>query len=117
MTQKHTPGPWYVDATNHMTGEVDGARFKDVIAYDHRAGTNSQSDEPLPAVVAQVSDYDGFKSDAEIEATAQLIAAAPQMYHALKVIEETLRSGAPVTAEVRAKVTNALKVAGGLTLV
>ena len=59
--QKHTPGPWIADGTTVMTS--DGI-------YLHVATTHFLTDRP--------------------EANARLIAAAPEMYEALKALVESL---------------------------
>lgn len=67
-TPKHTPGPWAV------TGEMDRIHGGEVILPNNGSNTSP---------IAVVCDFNRYDRDAERQANAQLIAAAPEMLELL----------------------------------
>jgi hypothetical protein len=68
----HTPGPWLINDADAENQSIE--IIADVITVDNSLN------------IATV--YGGFKADAEMMANAFLIAAAPDMLHALKTVEK-----------------------------
>ena len=77
MNAQHTPGPWKVDESEHHA--VGGERIYKVI-----------TDRPMGGLVANVSAW--WVDTESARHNAHLIAAAPAMYAALKLVMEMDRT-------------------------
>jgi hypothetical protein len=78
---EHTPGPWRV------TDEINRVSGGEVIRPSRGDGVDSP--------VAFVCDFNGYDRDEERQANARLIAAAPELLEALKLLLN-LRSTTPL---------------------
>jgi hypothetical protein len=96
MQTTHTPGPWKIAATGHVVTAADYSR---VCRLEQLPGMDSR----------------------EIDANAALIAGAPELLDALRVIENCFRRAElrhrmdAITADERAKVSAAIAKATGNT--
>lgn len=95
-TSKHTPGPWLVDAIGNVWAD------RDTKICDMR-------EQPKQAECYRK------KSDAEHEANARLIAAAPELLEALETLstEEWRDDDDPVLRAARVKARAAIAKAKG----
>jgi hypothetical protein len=109
MSTKHTPGPW----TAHGPA-TKGNQWGVVadLAYDARRGARRRI-----ALLGSPRSWDGLSVQAEDEANAQLIAAAPDMLAALKLllslIEYTQMPAGETTAKAKAAAYAAIAKATG----
>ena len=88
MTTKHTPGPWTTDSKER----TDTARYIMAAA------------RPFPHTIARID----LVNRAEDEANAALIAAAPEMYEALRdLLAVKPNSDAPEWVAARAAIAKA----------
>ena len=88
MTTKHTPGPWITDSKER----TDTARYIMAAA------------RPFPHTIARID----LVNRAEDEANAALIAAAPEMYEALRdLLAVKPNSDAPEWVAARAAIAKA----------
>lgn len=97
MTRRFTPGPWRVQV---CTGPARGAF--NVWAGDAVVAGVPHPDQP----------YSGARSAHEAKGNARLIAAAPDLYEALRAVRRHLDSEEE-TAEVEALIDHALAKAEG----
>ena len=82
-----TPGPWTSGRQDMMSIEAaTDTAFKNIYAEDDRAPIHHVTQKRLGLVVAKAIDEDGVMNYDEIFANASLIAAAPDIYEALKAI-------------------------------
>jgi hypothetical protein len=102
MTTKHTPGPWTIVETG-----IDGLG---TVICEVSQGANIEPDTGAESLyqIGIMSDF-GDTTTEEARANAALIAAAPEMYEALRELEEAIRTedklnpGRIVTAEKLAR--------------
>jgi hypothetical protein len=73
MGKKHTPGPWFVTGAQMR----DGSRE---IAHPPPSGRGA------PEPVAYAADHNSYERDAEVDAVANLIAAAPDLLDACRAL-------------------------------
>jgi hypothetical protein len=100
MTTRFTPGPWKLDPVAADDNDYKPRTVSEVF----------QNDSPHKYRVADVY---AWGSAGERDATAQLIAAAPDMHDALEMVMAWMTNvNVAEPHEIAAKVINALKAAG-----
>lgn len=80
-TNESTPGPWVI---RHSYGRGDEALDIGIVADVLMAG----EDVPRPAVIAEAFGRVGQNTYMNAEANAHLIAAAPELYAALRMLHD-----------------------------
>jgi hypothetical protein len=80
MAAKHTPGPWTAGSEGDATGEIVGPHMVYVASVATIVDFPCIEDDERPAV------------EAECRANAALIAAAPELYEALRSESEMLEA-------------------------
>lgn len=102
MTQKHTQGPFKIGATRHTP---DGT-FTQIL------GAPEDGIEHNRHLIAEVLQFSG-DYEAEGQANAALIAAAPDLLEALKLVEDLVRNGNFIGSEDLEKFQAAISKAEG----
>ena len=95
MTAKFTPGPWKATYDSQLQAAIEIYNTEDRI------------------IVAVLPDRGTVEAMPEIEANANLIAAAPDMYEALETIERVAGIGMMEDDPARVKARDALRKARG----
>ena len=95
MTEKFTPGPWKATYDSQLQAAIEIYNTEDRV------------------MVAVLPDRGTIEAMSEIEANANLIAAAPDMYEALETIERVAGIGMMEDDPARVKARDALRKARG----
>ena len=95
MSKKFTPGPWTATYDSQLQAAIEIYSTEDRI------------------IVAVLPDRGTIEAMSEIEANANLIAAAPDMYEALETIERVAGIGMMEDDPARVKARDALRKARG----
>ena len=88
MTPKHTPGPWTSDKM-FIPPKVKDRRCGFVVNE-----SNPTDDGGLPIRICDLRSPGGMDGYSQLQANARLIAASPDMHHALTTIADRLEAWA-----------------------